>query len=189
MKKIVITLFALMLLASMANANVIGIFGDMGAATCSGPFIGMPTIYLFAELSDVAAITTVEFGVAGLPMNPTEAMQIITWNTTLAIGSMEDGIALAFNPPVEGPLAYLGMVMFVPMGGWTAGDDYKMEIIPSPSSGKLIVVNENFVEIDAMGWGYVWNCVVGGQYGDCSCSDEGGVATMDANWGSLKALY
>ena len=77
MKKIVITLFALMLLASMANANVIGIFGDMGAATCSGPFIGMPTIYLFAELSDVAAITTVEFGVAGLPMNPTEAMQTV----------------------------------------------------------------------------------------------------------------
>jgi len=42
-------------------------------------------------------------------------------------------------------------------------------------------------ELPAVGWRLIANCVLGGEFGNCQCEDS--VATEEAAWGQIKALY
>lgn len=197
MKKIVIAAMALslVLMAGVASAtNVIGIFGEPEALTCSkawnAPYASV-TVYFVAMLdpTTVPTMSACEFGATGVTQAATGALAATpTWNTTLVIGSImtPDGVALAFTTPLEAPLAYLGNIAYV--GGMTPpAADYVMEVVPSGFGNLVVVDAETATEVPAEGWRLVVNCVVGGPNGECGCDNT--IATEDAAWGQIKALY
>lgn len=190
MKKSVIAALALslFLMAGAASASVIGIFGDTGATTCQKAFNVPYTsveVYFCALLDDVASISAVEFGATGINLPPN--IMTVTWDTPLAIGDImaDGGVALAFPTPKAAPLAYLGKISYFLLAALP--QNHVMQVGPSQYGNLLIVDYETATEIEAIGWRLVANCVVGGEFGDCLC--ENSVATEDAAWGQIKALY
>ena len=186
MKKLMIALLLLTVaVAASADGEFIGMSFDDQYTVCYGDAAGMVDVHFYAYLgADINAITAAEFRVENYP-EVAGAMAVPAWNTDLAIGSPDWGIALAFSPPVAGPYAYLGMITFIVMDPAYFGVDYLMEIMATNDSEVLIVVDENFVTIPVDGGLFTFNCsdpVL------CPCYDAG-TATLDANWGSVKALY
>lgn len=190
MKKSVIAVLALslVLMAGAASASIIGIFGDTGATTCAKAMNAQYTtqvVYVCALLDDTAAISACEFGATGVNVPP----HIITvaWDTQLVIGNLltADGVALAFNPPKAAPLAYLGSISYFLLGALP--NNHVMQIVPSGAGNLVVVDYETATELDAIGWRLIANCIPGGEYGDCLC--EATIATEDAAWGQIKALY
>jgi hypothetical protein len=69
MKKFVLAMFVLTLMAGAANANVVGIFGDMDATICSAPvmpYVQM-SVYILAVLDEIPSLTAAEFGASNFP--------------------------------------------------------------------------------------------------------------------------
>jgi len=192
MKKSVIAALALSLIlaAGAANASVIGIFGDTGALTCAKAFSAPYTtveVYFCAKLDDVASISACEFGATGVNLVPPQAIATVTWDTNLVIGSImtADGVALAFTTPRQAPLAYLGKIAYFLLAALPANS--VMQVVPS-GAGNLVVVDAGSAsEVPAEGWRLIANCVIGGVHGNCQCEDN--IATADAAWGQVKALY
>lgn len=190
MKKSVIAALALslFLMAGAASASVIGIFGDTGATTCAKAFTAQyttVTVYVCAMLDDTEAISACEFGATGVNLPPN--IITVTWDTTLVIGNIltPDGVALAFPTPKPAPLAYLGSIAYFLMA--PLPQNSVMQIVPS-GAGNLVVVDAATAnELPAEGWRLIANCVPGGIYGDCLC--EATIATDEAAWGQIKALY
>jgi len=189
MKKSVIAVLALsmMLMASMASANVIGIFGDEAGTLCSGN-MNIPYTYVnikfIAVLSDVASITAAEFGATNV--NLLNTIPTVTWTTTLVIGNImtPDGVALAWTTPQPGPIVQMGNIQYFLLAAQPA--DVKLQILPS-GAGVLAIVDEVFIQHNVTGWGFVVNCTVGGQYGACTCLDN--IPTQDSSWGAVKSLF
>ncbi len=196
MKKSVIAALALslVLMASAASAaNVIGIFGEQGALTCSKawttPYASV-TVYFVALLEpSVPTMSACEFGATGVTQAATGALAATpAWNTTLVIGNImtPDGVALAFTTPLEAPLAYLGSIAYI--GGQVPpAADFVMEVVPSGAGNLVVVDAETASEVPAEGWRMIINCVVGGPNGACQC--EATIAAEEAAWGQIKALY
>jgi len=191
MKKSVIAALALslFLMAGAASASIIGIFGDTGATTCQKNFTAQYTtveVYFCALLDDVASISACEFGATGVDRTGS-AIATVLWDTPLVIGNimLPDGVALAFPTPKAAPLAYLGKISYFILAPFPANS--VMQVTPSGFGNLLIVDYETATEIVAQGWRLIANCVPGGEYGDCLC--EGTIATDDAAWGQIKALY
>jgi hypothetical protein len=191
MKKSVIAalILSLMLAAGVASASVIGIFGDQDATTCTAdatvPYTST-VVYFMAVLDDINSMSACEFGATGVDLTGM-AIATVTWNTDLVIGNImsPDGIALAFSTPPTAPLAYLGNISYFLLAALPA--DHVMAIVPS-GVGNIVVVNaETAEEVPAEGWSCVVNCTLGGPFGNCLCEDT--IATEDANWGQIKALY
>jgi len=190
MKKSVIAALALslFLMAGAASASVIGIFGDTDATTCAKVMNAQyttQTVYVCALLTDTAAISACEFGATGVNLPP----NIITvlWDTQLVIGNLltPDGVALAFPSPKEAPLAYLGSISYFLLAALP--NNHVMQIVPSGAGNLVVVDAETATELPAEGWRLIANCVVGGEYGECLC--DATIATEDAAWGQIKALY
>jgi hypothetical protein len=192
MKKMLL-LFALMAVVAtgamaQAGTTYINICTDQDVASvCDYTFTEttMFDVYLYAILDTdfVTEITTAEFAWR-YPDLPGTVMTIPDWNTDLIIGSVNTGIALAFNPPIDGPMAYLGYIRFLKIAG-TWGDWIDGELVVPVSaadSGKLLVVDGDFTELNCLGGTFTFNCD-----GTCDCLPI--IAVMDANWGSIKALY
>ncbi len=191
MKKSVIAALtlSLFLMAGAASASVIGIFGDTGATTCAKPFTAQYTtveVYFCALLDDVASISACEFGATGVDRTGS-AIMTVTWDTPLVIGNImtADGVALAFPSPKQAPLAYLGKIAYFLLAPLPANS--VMQVGPSGYGNLLIVDYETATEIVAEGWRLIANCVPGGEFGACLC--EATIATEDAAWGQIKALY
>jgi opacity protein-like surface antigen len=190
MKKLMVALLLLVATSSLVFAQAqpsIGLYGDNPGVICQldiPPFVNTP-VYFFAVLPpEIPGITAVEFSVSNVPDELTAVLGF-NWNTTLVIGELGYGIALAFNPPLDGPNAYLGYVNVLALVD--LGMDYRMEVLPSNDSGNLVVVDLDFNEVDAEpGHIFTINCT-GGLPGGCDCIL--GVATEEANWGQIKALY
>lgn len=190
MKKSVIAALALslFLMAGAASASVIGIFGDTGAMTCAKAFTAQYTtveVYFIAMLDDTEAISACEFGATGVNLPP--HIITVTWDTPLVIGNIltADGVALAFPTPKTAPLAYLGKIAYFLLSALPANS--VMQVVPS-AAGNLVVVDAGTAsEIPVEGWRLVANCAPGGAYGNCQCEDN--IATEDAAWGQIKALY
>lgn len=190
MKKSVIAALALslFLMAGAASASVIGIFGDTGAVTCTKAFNVQYTtveVYFIAVLDDVEAISACEFGATGINLPPN--IITVTWDTPLAIGNIltPDGIALAFQTPKTAPLAYLGKIAYFLLAALPPSS--VMQVVPSGAGNLVIVDAASAQEIPAEGWRLIANCTPGGAYGNCQCEDN--IATEDAAWGQIKALY
>ena len=185
MKKSVIAVLALslMLFASVASANVIGFFGDMEATTCDAvmtlPYVAV-TVHMVAMLSDITLMSACEFGATGLDLPNLLIPPSVVWNTDLAIGDIfGDGIALAFSPFAEAPMAYLGNITYLPLSPLPA--DLMMSIVPSAAGVLVVVDGEDASEHAAMGWSLIVNCS-----GDCGCDV---IATDDNSWSGIKDLY
>lgn len=191
MKKSVIAALALslVLMAGAASASIIGIFGEQEAVTCTKAMLtqySYADVFFCAMLDDTPSISAVEFGATGVNLGAT-ALPTVTWNTTLVIGDImtPDGVALAFTTPLGAPLAYLGKISYFLLAPQPL--NHVMQIVPS-GAGNLVVVDfDTAAEIEAQGWRLIVNCQVGGEYGDCLC--EATIATEDAAWGQIKALY
>jgi hypothetical protein len=194
MKKSVIAALALslMLVAGAAGASVIGIFGEPEAVTCTGDFSVQYTtavVHFAALLDDVGSISACEFGADGIDLvsRPEVATQTALWETDLVIGNIfGDGVALAFAEPLAAPVAYLGRLEYFLLAALPP-DEVVMSIVPTILGNLLIVDFDTAAEIPAEGWSLVVNCTVGGPFGNCLCMDP--IATEDANWGQIKALY
>lgn len=190
MKKSVIAALALslILMAGAASASIIGIFGDMGATTCAKAFTAQYTtveVYFFAVLDDTEAISACEFGATGVNLPPN--IITVTWDTQLVIGNIltPDGVALAFSTPKVAPLAYLGKIAYFLLAALPPNS--VMQVVPSGAGNLVVVDAASAAELPAEGWRLIANCVVGGEYGDCLC--EATIATEEAAWGQIKALY
>jgi len=190
MKKSVIAALALslFLMAGAASASIIGIFGDTGATTCAKDFVTQyttVTVYFCALLDDTAAISAAEFGATGVNLPP----NIITvdWDTDLVIGNILEpqGVALAFPTPKEAPLAYLGSIAYFLLAALPA--NHVMQITPSGFGNLVLVDAATQTAVYPEGWRLIANCQVGGDYGECLC--EATIATEEAAWGQIKALY
>ncbi|MBM4201117.1 MAG: hypothetical protein FJ189_07510 [Gammaproteobacteria bacterium] len=190
MKKSVIAALALslFLMAGAASASIIGIFGDTGATTCVKAMSAQYTyaeVYFCALLDDTAAISACEFGATGVVLPGT--IITVTWDTTLVIGNIQtaDGVALAFPVPKAAPLAYLGKIQYFILAPQMPNT--VLSVVPS-GAGNLVIVDAGTAsELPAEGWRLIVNCVPGGDYGNCLC--ENTIATEDAAWGQIKALY
>ena len=192
MKKSVIAVLALslMLSASGASANLIGLFGDPEALTCAAdfPVYGYTDVYVTAVLSDIASITAAEFRIDGIVQpNP---LVIITpvWNSPLTIGdALGDGFSIAFTVAQNGPMVVLGSLQVFPINAAWQLPDTMWCIVETNDSGVLALVDGDFVTIPCDGWCFVADCAVGGPHGNCDCLDT--IATEETSWGAVKSLY
>lgn len=190
MKKSVIAALALSLLvmAGAASASIIGIFGDTGATTCVKAMSAQYTyaeVYFCALLDDTAAISACEFGATGVVLPGT--IITVTWDTPLVIGDIQtaDGVALAFPIPKAAPLAYLGKIQYFILA--PQAPNTVLAVVPSGFDNLVVVDYATATELPAEGWRLIVNCQVGGPHGACQCEDN--IATEDAAWGQIKALY
>jgi hypothetical protein len=146
------------------------------------------TVHIFADVetgAGIDAITAAEFRVADLPGEGDGVLVTPQWATPLVIGSLDQGIALAFSPPVAGPLCDLGLVEFFVTDGTLLGVDRCMAIAQTLDSAKLVVVDQDYNEIPAEGGVFVFNPSA---TASCTlCPDLS--ATGSSSWGSVKDLY
>ena len=146
----------------------IGMFEDLAATDCDidTPVYTTASVYVSAILPAwLTAITAAEFRIDNYP-DPTGPYFIITenWNTPLVIGDPDYGIALAFEPPIAGPVAVMGTIDFFTITD--PGPDYWMMVEASLSSGNLVVVGTDYNEYWAHGGMFTFNCST--YYCDCS---------------------
>ena len=187
MKRLTIVLVTLCAMSSMAlAAPVIGVFENTDATVCWGdiePYV-MKSIYVSAILIDIPAITAAEFSVANWFGDEGPECVLVTylWNTDLVIGDLGYGIALAFSPALPGPVAIMGQIDLFLLDASCVGTDWHMQVSPAGGSGNLVVVDENFNEIPAIGYFYTFNCTE-----ECWC--EHCTPTAVSNWGAIKALF
>jgi hypothetical protein len=188
MKKLMVALLALVALSSMAYAQqpAIGVFANEGgpeACDLTLPNLVPTSIYVMAILPEsIPAITAAEFRIENLLEDPACVSLTQTWNTDLVIGNANWGIALAFSPPLAGPLALLGTLTYLQFVEGCVGDDFVMVVMESNDSGNLVVVDTDYNEIDAAGFMFTFNCT-----GVCFCEEAS--AAQSTNWGSVKALF
>ncbi len=183
MKKSVIAALAILLIASVASANVIGIFADAGATACditlNGTYANVSFHYAVL-LTDIPALTAVEFGTTGMDLLVAPAGWVPAWASPLVIGNPASaaGGSIAFTTAQAGPLVYLGSMSTFDAA--PNGSDLMVCVSPT-EGGNLIIVDEAFVEHAAMGWCAVVNCT-----GVCDCES---IATDDSSWSEVKSLY
>lgn len=187
MKKM-LTVLVLLALASNAFAqdlHYIGIFSDEMATGCSAdattPYATVVVHFVGLIDTGIQAVSAVEFKVDGLP-TAGEALTTPAWNTTLAIGELGVGLALAFNPALDAPMAYLGSVSFFLLAD--LGVDRTLSVMPADLQSDVWVVDseaEGYNTYAATGCMFTFNCV--------ECPECCGTATEESSWGGIKALY
>ena len=189
MKKMMAALLLLVAMSSVAAAQgqpFIGLYADDTAVLCEAdltPFVPM-NVYVFAYLQDIPAITAAEFRVDNLP-GVAQAIITPTWNTTLVIGTLGYDLALAFTPALTGPVALLGTLQFLALSD--LGADWRMTVMPGLDCNCLVVVDTDYVEHACEPDHFLTlNCTGALDYG-CNCQPT--IATEDATWGQIKALY
>jgi len=188
---VMITLsLSLLLMASVASANLIGLFANEEGTVCKAnfPLYSQIDVYMIAQLSDIAAITAAEYRVGDVPDPAGFAIISKYWNTPLVIGDpLGDGVSIAFEDPMPGPNVVIGRLNIFTTNDVWPGPDSKWCIQPTLDSNNLVVVDDAYNMVVVEGWCFVANCVVGGEYGDCPCGDE--IPTAESSWGSIKTLY
>ena len=187
MKKLIATLLLLAASSSLVLAQgmpTIGIYDDANYTICYGNISQYvtKTVYFAAWLPpEIPSMTACEFAVSGLP-GPAEAILTPTWTTTLVIGTLDYDLALAWTNPQVGPWVLLGTLAIFPLAAFPMDD--LMTVVPGQACLCLTIVDGDFVEHDAAGGMYTFNC---SDPAGCLCFEE--TATEDLNWGSLKSLY
>ena len=188
--KTIVTALAIMLFASVAAANHIGIFYDMEGTQCAGdiPINASTNIYVLAIMDQDITVTGAEFSVSHWleQSGPPYGFVTATW-FGLVIGDVINGISIALDNPIEGRIHHLGTINFFPFLADWIGLDRQWCVTPSLDAGNLIITDGGFNEIPVLGWCFVANCIPGGLFGNCLCDEF--VATEEASWSDVKALY
>lgn len=189
MKKMLTLVALLALTAGIAAADTyVGMFAQPHATSCyadGSPYTTTTVHFIVWMDQDFSGqITAVEFYVDNLPESGSQGIVSEDWNTTLKIGFLSYGIALAFPDPLQGPLAYLGSVDFYTIDPEWMGEDYVMAIRPSRASDTLAIVDQDGITFPVGGGQFTFNCT---DVGACDCLES--VAVEDASWSSVKSLY
>ena len=191
------------------------VFVTMGIGDCAlaQEPVEVHVLALFS-LDVMESLVAAEFCIENIPRD----YCIVTedWASDLIIGNIDYGFAIAFPQPQPGPIVYLGTLGFLAFSD--VGQDEILWVMPSNSSGKLVVVDELYNEIDTAGWIHIFNCdefcgfcegqwdLRGGSARDPHYPTIGLFADLEgqdcdqdlpviptpvegSSWGSLKALY
>jgi hypothetical protein len=186
MKKLIATLL-LLAVSSVALAQgvpTIGLYEDPDYTLCFGDIVQYVSkdVYVAAWLPpEIPVMTACEFAVSGLP-GPADAIIAENWTTPLVIGDLGFDISLAWAAAQPGPWVLCGTLDFFAL--IDLGPDVVMQVVEGGACTCLVVVDGDFVEHDAVGGQYVFNC---SDPANCECFP--GTATEDTSWGSLKSLY
>ncbi len=144
----------------------LGLFEDLAATDCDTDLMQFVSSQVYVSVilpAWLPSITAAEFRIEHYP-DPSMALVTQNWNTPLVIGTPDWGIALAFDPPLPGPVAVLGTLDFFPLVDF--GPDYLMMVEQSNDSGNLVVVGPDYNEYWAHGGLFTFNC----SYYYCDCS-------------------
>jgi len=192
MFKKVIVVVAMMLFAGIASADVIGVFADQQAATCTiniMPYAPVD-IYIMAVLTETfdGGITAAEFKVdnwLGNPGYPTGSTTVYP-TSDLVIGGLGTDYSIAWSTP-EGAgnglvlIARVNVLMF--NAGWI-GPDYMLRIVEGDDCLCLVTVDDLFETHVAQGGLFWFNCT---NPELCICLEE--TATQDSSWSAVKSLF
>ena len=193
MLKKVIAVVAMMLFAGVASAEMIGMYADMDATICQGPIApGAPTsYYVIATLTQLAdvGITAAEFKIDNLPISDYAAGGFVTpeWTSAVTVGDPWTDFSIAWSTPQGAGtgLVHIGTLSFLCFNPAWVGADHMMEFVEGDTCQCLVVVDEAFVSVTAIGGKFWANCTDPAQ---CQCIEEP-TATQDTSWGSVKALF
>ncbi|MBM4116175.1 choice-of-anchor D domain-containing protein [bacterium] len=151
---------------------MLGIYAEEDAILCqlNQEQFQTATVYVFAILPEYfTAITAAEFRIGNLPAAGNGGIISYHWNTSLVIGEAGHGIAMAFNPPVPGPMALLGTIDFFEIQDSWIGEDHRITVCESLDSGNLVLVGTDYVEYWCEPGHLTFNCT-GSLPGGCSCT-------------------
>ncbi len=151
---------------------MLGIYADDYAVMCELNQIPFQTarVYVTAILPEFfTAITAAEFSIGNLPTAGGGGIITYDWNTPLVIGEPGHGIAVAYNPPLPGPIALLGTIDFFEIQDSWIGWDHRIAMRETLGSGKLVVVGTDYVEYWCEPGHLTFNCT-GSLPGGCSCT-------------------
>ena len=171
----------------LAEESFIGLFSDSGGLECGTQYtVGtMVKVYVLANLgSDIDGLRVAEFRIDNLPSfgGYPDGQIMTTWESGLSIGTIDQGIAIAFDTPQSGPLVMIGQLDFL---GWDNNwltTDHRLVVVPGLDSDQLVIVDSDYITFDVEGGIFTFNC---SSESMCSCGGLKG----PASWGQLKSLY
>lgn len=191
---LVALLVALPLHSSVANPvgcwNCIGLFTEMEGYGCDSefPLYTYTNVHVLALLPpEIEAITAAEFLISGI-QSSSEVIITPTWNSPLTIGDALGGVgfSIAWQTPMAGPIVHIGDIQFFVYGDWP-GDDALWCTRPTNDSGKLVVVDDSFVEHDVYSCCFVANCTADGPYYGCDVCFV--ISNEEVSWSEIRTLY
>ena len=177
--------------AAAADDSHIGLFADDFCSSCGAdyqPYVQI-TVYVFAVLDGLNSITAAEFRVANLPDNSGYPVGQIssTWTTSLCIGDIETGVALAFMDAQYGPEVRLGQLDFTGYDGNWIAENHRIHIAASlttdPATDTPTLVDEVYETYDVWGGRFTFN-PSSPEMAEC-----GRAGSAASGWGELKSLY
>jgi hypothetical protein len=177
MKKVLLLSLAIMMVASYAMADDIGVYTDQAGTNCE--FVA-------------SAIAPVTVYVVHRAQNGTTGSQFKVVNTTswsfsasvlggfLAIGDAFTDLSLAYGGCLPGPVAAVALNGFsFPFPGDPC---MQLSVVAAPNKVGVISVDCNFAELPATGGKLVINANA-----TCPCVEPN--ATEPSTWGKVKSLY
>jgi len=170
MKKVLMLMASVLMVANVAMADHIGIYSDVSGGSCvvapgTNPFV----IHKFSANGTVGSRWRIN--TAGAP-----GTSILFFNPTagfVATGTPGDDITVGYGACIPGTIV-VGQVFFGSVGAGV------LKIEPALGFPMIVNIACDFQEIAATGG----NAYVGGADGPC-----GEVATEATTWGQVKALY
>jgi hypothetical protein len=151
-------------LSALADMDYIGLFADPAGEQCFTDLVpgASSTIYILAKVPNlgVGGITVAEFRVDNLPPNddPPVGYWTVEWNSTLVIGDIEEGVAIAFSTPQIGDIVELGRITLEPQSDSWVAENHMVSVEESHSSGQLVLVDHEFVTHEVPGGDLTLNC-------------------------------
>jgi hypothetical protein len=188
MRKSLTLLFAWVLCAGSASADHIGLYRDPIGYYCAlqNPPVGPPGFSLYVVHKFNAGATGSQFKVEDASgFFPTTQSTI----TGVSLGTWNTDWSIAYGACLSGdvPVATLNFMYF---GTPPLLCAHWMRITPAPTSaipGSVITVNcSQGVEPASSAGIWFGPGAISGPHGECWCAT---VATREATWGSVKALY
>jgi hypothetical protein len=179
MKKVLILALGVVLAASVAFADHVGIYSDTGGTSCTTGALAFPP-----TVNNAYVIHKFSTGTNGSRWKINDTSGIFHASATTPYGVLGDpytGASVAYGNCLSGSiLVYtLGFLYFgQPL---TCG---MLEMVPDPleSAGTIVYSDCNFVKKLATGGKFYLQA-------DGTCQDCNEVATEETTWGTIKALY
>jgi hypothetical protein len=189
MKKVLLITLALMVCASGAMADHMGVYADAQGNTCAltalAPFPTLNAAYLIHKFNSNGA-TAIQFKVvdttgllAASQVFPAAFLTLGTWNQDLSV---------AYGGCLNGDIA-VGTLNFYLLAAPPVGCGASLTIDDAPTSpipGEIATVECDFETVTSISGGKMW---VGPDAGGCVGGPCDPLAAQENTWGGVKALY
>jgi hypothetical protein len=138
-----LSLIALPAVNAAVGESLIGLYSDTSAEHCGADAVPFSpcSVYVIAVLDNsISGLTAAEFRIENLPA--AGGGQITPhWESTLIIGSIADGLAIAFTTAQTGDANLLGRIDFMPVSDGWLGTDHRLLV-------KEGLIGETELEVD-----------------------------------------